>query len=173
MHCYRSLEAFTTQLSAMRRCTLPHLEELELASTTLLPPNGDRLLRQLVSGAAGSLRRLDLHSSAFGGDLSMLAAASGLTWLNLAGEHVGGEALLACSHNEGCACSKVVLVLGTVLVRHRPADHLPWLACPQAHVWLTGTWPTSPRCRSAGCPWLTRRWGTRACRSCWPCRSVN
>ncbi|KAI7844350.1 hypothetical protein COHA_002148 [Chlorella ohadii] len=74
-------------------CTLPHLEELELASTTLLPPNGDRLLRQLVSGAAGSLRRLDLHSSAFGGDLSMLAAASGLTWLNLAGTRVADRDL--------------------------------------------------------------------------------
>ncbi|PRW59400.1 F-box LRR [Chlorella sorokiniana] len=74
-------------------CTLPHLEELELASTTLQPPNGDRLLRQLVAGAAGSLRRLDLHSSAIGGDLSMLAGASALTWLNLAGTRVSDHDL--------------------------------------------------------------------------------
>lgn len=76
-------------LFALCSCTLPHLEELELASTTLLPPNGDRLLRQLVLGAAGSLRRLDLHSSAVDGDLSMLAAATALTWLNLAGGYAG------------------------------------------------------------------------------------
>lgn len=86
--CKRTVCDFVGSLmcgSLLRRCTLPQLEELELASISLLPPNGDRLLQQLVVGSAGSLRRLDLHSSGFSGELSMLSAATALTWLNLAG----------------------------------------------------------------------------------------
>ena len=90
------------------RCTLPRLEQLELASISTQHPNGERLLQQLVAGAAGSLRRLDLHVSAFGCGLGMLSAASQLTWLNLAGARgwsLGAASPTGCFVPRGSGCS--------------------------------------------------------------------
>ncbi|KAL4425767.1 hypothetical protein ABPG75_009783 [Micractinium tetrahymenae] len=88
-------EAVWLQLGA----SLPHLQDLQLASTTLLPSHGERLLQALLAGAAGSIRRLDLRDSAFEDGLEALAGASQLTWLDLSGtaltdRHLGDLALL-------------------------------------------------------------------------------
>lgn len=70
--------------SACSTC-LPHLQDLQLASTSLLPLHGKQLLRAMLVGAAGSLRRLNLRDGALGDALESLAGATQLTWLDLSG----------------------------------------------------------------------------------------
>lgn len=141
-----------------------------MASTTLLPPNGDRLLRQLVAGAAGSLRRLDLHSSAVDGDLSMLAAATALTWLNLAGGCAGCCCLDAPVKHSPCCCS---LQMQKASMLFSGSPDLRLLTHMQARACLTTAWQTWQCCRSNGCPSLRRGLETRALGSCWPCRWLS
>lgn len=81
--------------SALCRTTLPALQELQLAGAhangTL--PGGGCLLAQLVSGAAGSLRRLSLHGASFSCGLGMLAECTALTWLDLAAAPVSSAGM--------------------------------------------------------------------------------
>lgn len=92
--------AFTDQLAlaclypaAWCRTTLPNLQELQLAKATTQPPHGNSLLQQLVAGASGALQRLSLQGAEFGCGLSMLAAATALTWLDLSGTCVSDHHL--------------------------------------------------------------------------------
>ncbi|KAL4445831.1 hypothetical protein ABPG77_009030 [Micractinium sp. CCAP 211/92] len=65
--------------------SLPRLQDLQLASTSLLPFHGKQLLHALLAGAAGSLQRLDMRDGPLGEGLEALAGATKLTYLDLSG----------------------------------------------------------------------------------------
>lgn len=72
--------------------SLPRLQNLQLASTSLLPFHGKQLLHALLAGAAGSLQRLDMRDSLLGEGLEALAGATKLTSLDLSGAPMSATA---------------------------------------------------------------------------------
>lgn len=76
--------------------SLPHLQDLQLASTSMLPSHGKQLLHALLAGAAGSLQRLDLRDGSLGSGLEALVGATQLTRLDLSGAPASAGRAQAC-----------------------------------------------------------------------------
>ncbi len=72
--------------------SLPRLQDLQLASTSLLPFHGKQLLHALLAGAAGNLQRLDMRDGPLGEGLEALAGATKLTYLDLSGAPMSATA---------------------------------------------------------------------------------